>query len=433
MSVSSRGKRQPFREAFARVKDMRSFLPGVPVLALTASVKVKDRSCLWKSCGMVNPVIVDVAANKDNICLEFLRITVEKEALKNLKWIASMIEKQREETPQTIIFCKTFNDIASVVSYLLMNLRQNAFVEMEGERLPLLGVYHAKTWDTQKKRTEEDFKESGVQRVVVATCALGMGINFQNVEYVIHYGPPHSVTEIIQQSGRAGRSGQQAFSIVYATNRQLSQCDKDVKDVMKTESCMRIALYQHFQEDPTCQDPGHLCCTVCREKCKCTGDGCAVGEGYHLSAPQDTEQSSSPSTRKLSAVDKEDLRLALNELRDKYSSGIVSLFHEETCHGFSQSMIYDIVSHAEHIFSGKYLTENLAIYSTIHAIDVLEIIQELFGDIADFDSEMDELHLLRKHINEIEYYLVSNSTSGDTAHAIVEELPVAVAHYDLDF
>ena len=399
---------------------MRSFLPGVPVLALTASVKVKDRSCLWKSCGMMNPVIVDVAANKDNICLEVLRITVEKEALKNLKWIASMIEKQREETPQTIIFCKTFNDIASVVSYLLMNLRQNAFVEREGERLPLLGVYHAKTWDTQKKRTEEDFKESGVQRVVVATCALGMGINFQNVEYVIHYGPPHSVTEIIQQSGRAGRSGQQAFSIVYATNRQLSHCDKDVKDVMKTESCMRIALYQHFQEDPTCKDPGHLC------KCKCTGDGCAVGEVYHLSAPQDTEQSSSPSTRKLSAVDKEDLRLALNELRDKYSSGIVSLFHEETCHGFSQSLINDIVSHAEHIFSGKYLTENLAIYSTIHAIDVLEIIQELFGDIADFDSEMDELHLLRKHINEIEYYLVSNSTSGDTAHAIVEELPVAV-------
>ena len=48
------------------------------------------------------PVIVDVAANKDNICLEFLRITVEKEALEKLKWIASMIEKQREETPQTI-------------------------------------------------------------------------------------------------------------------------------------------------------------------------------------------------------------------------------------------------------------------------------------------------------------------------------------------
>ena len=161
---------------------------------------------------------------------------------------------------------------------------------------------------------------------------------------MFNYGPPHSVTEIIQQSGRAGRSGQLAFSIVYATNRQLSQCDKDLKDVMKTESCMRIALYQRFQEDPTSKDPGHLCCTVCREKCKCTGDGCAMGEVYHLSAPQDTEQSLNPSTRKLNAVDKEDLRLALNELRDKYSSGIVSLFHEETCHGFSQSLINDIVT-----------------------------------------------------------------------------------------
>ena len=168
MFVSSRGKRQPFREAFARVKDMRSFLPGVPVLALTASVKVKDPSCLWESCGMVNPVIVDVAANKDNICLEFLRITVEK---KNLKRIASMIEKQREETPQTIIFCKTFNDIASVVSYLLMNLCQNAFVEREGERLPLLGVYHAKTWDKQKKEQRKTLrkvvcKELSWQRVL---------------------------------------------------------------------------------------------------------------------------------------------------------------------------------------------------------------------------------------------------------------------------
>ena len=53
-----------------------------------------------------------------------------------------------------IIFCKTFNDIASVMSYLLMNLRQNAFVERECERLPLLGVYHAKTWDTHKKKEQ---------------------------------------------------------------------------------------------------------------------------------------------------------------------------------------------------------------------------------------------------------------------------------------
>ena len=79
---------------------------------------------------------------------------MQKEPLKNLKWIASMIEKRREGTPQTIISGKTFNDIASVVSYLLMNLRQNAFLEMEGERLPLLGVYHAKLGTLKKKKEQ---------------------------------------------------------------------------------------------------------------------------------------------------------------------------------------------------------------------------------------------------------------------------------------
>lgn len=55
-----------------------------------------------------------------------------------------------------------FNDIVSVVSYLLMNLRQNVFVEREGERLLLFGVYYVKIWDMYKKKIEEDFKESGV-------------------------------------------------------------------------------------------------------------------------------------------------------------------------------------------------------------------------------------------------------------------------------
>ena len=151
VSVKNRGKKkQPLREAFARVKDLRSFLPGVPVLALTASVKVKDRSSLWKACGMENPVIVDVTPNKENICLEFERIAVKGDALKSRNCIACMIEKHKE-TPQTIIFCKTFSDIANVVSFLLMNLRGDAFVEKNGEKLSLLGVYHAKAWDTEEK------------------------------------------------------------------------------------------------------------------------------------------------------------------------------------------------------------------------------------------------------------------------------------------
>ena len=54
----------------------------------------------------------------------------------------------------------------------------------------LLGVYHAKSWESQKVAIESDFKLDGMKRVVIATCALGMGINLPKVQYVVQYGPP---------------------------------------------------------------------------------------------------------------------------------------------------------------------------------------------------------------------------------------------------
>ena len=101
----------------------------------------------------------------------------------------------------------------------------------------------------------------------------------------------------------------------------------------------------------------------------------------------------------LNDQDKEDLRLSLLELKERYSSGLVSLFlvslfHQETRHGFLGRLIDDTVEHSNHIFSGKYFTDNLAIYSSIDAIDVLKVLQELFDDINHFDQEMDELNLM---------------------------------------
>lgn len=434
VSIQKGKKKEPFRAAFSKVKDLRSFLPGVPILALTASVKLKDRASLWKACGMVNPLVVDVSPNKDNVYLGFEVIKVEAEALNRLKWVATMVERERQETPQTIIFCKTFNDIANVISYLLMNLRGSAFVEQEGDKVPLIGVYHAKSWDAQKSRTEKDFKGNGTQRVVVATCALGMGVNFLNVQYVIHYGPPQTVTEIIQQAGRAGRTGCQAYSFVYTTKRQLSQCDKDVKELVKSETCMRENLYGHFQESVSSKEPGHDCCSLCRKNCQCSIDGsCDADKLVESLTPENVSvlESSTCTPRDLNEVDKNDLRLSLLELKERYSSGLVSFFHEETCHGFSDKLINDIVDHANHVFSGKYLIDNLAMYSSIHAIDVLEVFQELFGDIPQFDQEMDELHLLRKQLTDMESYLLSSSVSVDSSFGETEEL--VVPDYELEF
>ena len=130
---------------------MRSFLPGIPLLALTASVQVNERSKLIKACGMIQPVIVDVSPNKENITFNCMAVLKEKEAVSHLRWIAEMVIKSGKDTPQTIVFCNTFNDISAVLSYLLLVLKENAFIEDDsGKRTCLLGVYHAKSWESQK-------------------------------------------------------------------------------------------------------------------------------------------------------------------------------------------------------------------------------------------------------------------------------------------
>ena len=53
-------------------------------------------------------------------------------------------------------------------------------------------------------------KPDGVVRVVFATVALGMGVNMRDVNTIIHYGAPQSIEDYYQESGRGGRSGQQA-------------------------------------------------------------------------------------------------------------------------------------------------------------------------------------------------------------------------------
>ena len=129
-----------------------------------------------------------------------------------------MVAQKGKECPQTIIFCNTFNDISSVLSYLLLILKEKAFkTNSDSKKASLLSVYHAKTWYTQKMAIGEDFKSDGLKRVVIATCVLGIGINFCKVRYVVQYGPPTSIVDLMQQAGRGGREGSQAYCITYYT------------------------------------------------------------------------------------------------------------------------------------------------------------------------------------------------------------------------
>ena len=135
---------------------------------------------------------------------------------------ADMIDALREklvDTPRVIVYCQSLNTCSDLFAHFLYSLGPSSYYPPGAAELSenrLFGMYHSCTPQHNKDIILHSLRDpKGVIRVVIATVALGMGINLQDVNTVVHYGAPRSLEEYFQESGRGGRSGCSARSVVY--------------------------------------------------------------------------------------------------------------------------------------------------------------------------------------------------------------------------
>ncbi|MCA1058286.1 ATP-dependent DNA helicase [Rossellomorea aquimaris] len=63
---------------------------------------------------------------------------------------------------------------------------------------------------------------SGKLRMICATSAFGMGVNKEDIRFVIHFHFPSSIESFLQEIGRAGRDGKSSVSVVLYSEQDLS-------------------------------------------------------------------------------------------------------------------------------------------------------------------------------------------------------------------
>ena len=251
----------------------------------------------------------------------------------------------------------------------------------------LIGIYHSKFWDNYKNRIVSQLKGTGKIRLVVATTALSMGVNFPDIRYIINWSPARNLLDHHQEAGRAGRDGKQSDIVVIYHGQQLTQCEDEVKSFVRSTSCLRVASYSAFDPNIKPVEPGHDCCSNCLTMCRCNVDECIADPCPFVNPPTEIPKQQQI-TRPVNEDDKAVLNSALVELSESQSTGMPwSLTFDKTLsHGFSVELIQDLVERCSKIFTVKDILCSFPVFAVAHAMRILEVFQEIFDDIPNYDD-----------------------------------------------
>jgi len=114
---------------------------------------------------------------------------------------------------------------------------------------------------------------SADQPYIVATAALSAGFDYAHVRLVVHINEPASLVDFAQESGRAGRDGREAYSLILLLPRWKPQALESITAERRAlhryllgQDCRRAWLSEYLDSEPywrRCQADEDVVCDVC--------------------------------------------------------------------------------------------------------------------------------------------------------------------------
>jgi ATP-dependent DNA helicase RecQ len=224
-----------FRPEYRQLAKLRTLLPDVPMMALTATATGRVREDIIAHLKLRDPQTFVASFNRPNLTY---RVVPKDEPAKQ---IIDFVRKREHESG--IIYCAS----RATAERVAESLAGRGF---------LARPYHAGLDAEERARNQEMFLRDDT-RIICATIAFGMGINKPNVRYVIHHDLPKNIEGYYQETGRAGRDGLPGDCLLLFSAGDIAKQTHFLDEITNEQerSIARAQLRQivHYAESPDCR------------------------------------------------------------------------------------------------------------------------------------------------------------------------------------
>ena len=195
---------QDFRPSYQHIKAFRENLNKIACLALTATATPKVLQEIQLKLNLKNSIVFQKSFRRNNLKIISDRISDKYERVLNLL---------KYNNSSGIIYVRTRKEAEELTSFLHRNQIKN------------VDFFHAGI-PVREKNAKQNLWLQSQDQVLISTNAFGMGIDKDNVRFIIHFSPAPSIENYYQEIGRAGRDGAESYAFLLWNEQELKNFDQ---------------------------------------------------------------------------------------------------------------------------------------------------------------------------------------------------------------